>query len=238
MEAKYKKIEKIFIDSINSGKFKVGSQLPPETKIAKDTGYSRMTINKAFKNLEEKGYITRISGRGSFVKAKNILRIINDNASFTEVIRNQGMEPVSTLLSYELVNSNAESALKDKLEISRETNLHHFVRLRMGNDTPVAISDDYLIEEVVKKIDLNLINSSLYAYLKRLKLPILQNYVEIEAVKATKEQQRLLELTDDFLLKTIANVDTITNDNQRKRLGLFCTYYNPKFYTYRFSADY
>lgn len=237
MEAKYKKIEKKFIDGINSGKFKVGSQLPPETKIAEKTGYSRMTINKAFKNLEEKGYITRISGRGSFVKAKNILRMINDNASFSEVIRNQGMEPSSTLLSYELVNSNSDAFLKDKLDVNDKTNVHHFIRLRMSNDTPVAISDDYLIEEMIKNIDLNLINTSLYAYLKRLKLPVLQNYVEIEAVKATEEQQQLLELTDDFLLKTIANVDTITNDNQQKRLGLFCTYYNPKLYTYRFNTD-
>ncbi|WP_028984276.1 GntR family transcriptional regulator [Sporolactobacillus terrae] len=233
MENKYKKIERYFIDAINQEKFNVGDQLPPEVEITKDFGYSRMTINKALNNLEKKGYITRISGRGTFVKAKSTVRMINDNISFSEIIRNQGMEAGSMLLSYELLNSSTNEALYKTLDISADTKLHHFTRLRTGNNKPMAISDDYLNAKLIKKMDFNLMNPSLYAYLKRLKLPVIQNYVEIKAVKATEEQQKILNISDDFLLKTIANVDTITTSNHRQHLGLFCSYYNPKLYTYR-----
>ncbi|MFT8823304.1 MULTISPECIES: GntR family transcriptional regulator [Liquorilactobacillus] len=237
MEPKYKKIEKYFIDQINSGNYKIGDQLPPEKKIANETGYSRMTINKALSNLEKKGYITRISGRGTFVKAKKTIRMVNDDSSIFDLIQNQEMKSSSTLLSYERINSYDNVFLKDGLELSESAQIHHIVRLREANDEPVALTDDYLIADLIENIDLNLLNQSLYAYLTRLKLPIIRNYVEINAVKASEEQIKLLKLSDNFLLKTVASVDTITNNNNRKRLGLLCSYYNPNMYTYRFSDN-
>lgn len=235
MTVKYKEIENFFINSINKGNFKVGEQLPPELKITEDTGYSRMTINKALNNLEKQGYVTRISGRGTFVKAKNIVRMINDNISFTEILQRQGMTPGATLISYELLDvANLDPENSERLG-EKITKLHHFKRLRTGDGKPMAISDDYLDASLVEKLNLDLLSPSLYTYLKRLKLPVIQNFVEIKAVKATKEQEKILDLKDDFLLKTVANVDTITMDNERQQLGIFGSYYNPRLYTYRFN---
>ncbi|MEB3364841.1 GntR family transcriptional regulator [Lactobacillus sp. R2/2] len=55
---------------INSGSLKAGDKLPPEVKISQQNGFSRMTVNKALKDLEKQGYVTRIAGRGTFVKEK------------------------------------------------------------------------------------------------------------------------------------------------------------------------
>lgn len=237
MDTKYQKIEKYFIEAINSGEYKIGDQLPPEIKIADETGYSRMTINKALTNLEKKGYVTRISGRGTFVKAKRTIRMINDDSSIFDLIQNQEMKSSSTILSYELVNSSDNASLAHHLNLNKSVKVHHIVRIREANNEPVAITDDYLIADLIESIDLNLLNTSLYAYLTRLKLPIIRNYVEISAVKATEEQQELLKLPDDFLLKTVASVDTITINNERTNLGLLCSYYNPRMYTYRFNDN-
>ena len=102
MKAKYEKVEDYFIEKINKGVLKAGDQLPPEIQISEKYGYSRMTVNKAMKNLEKQGYVTRIAGRGTFVKEKSVLRLLTDNISFTDIIKQQRKTPGSTLIYYNL----------------------------------------------------------------------------------------------------------------------------------------
>lgn len=237
MIAKYKQIEERFIREINSGKLAVGDQLPAETTLTAESGFSRMTVNKALKQLEQQGYITRVSGRGSFVKSRAMTRNLTDTIGFSEYIRSKGMVPGATLLSYNLVNLAENPREQTNLGLEGISKAHHFQRLRTGDGAAVAITEDYLDANLIQVLDTNLINQSLYAYLDRLKIPILQNYVEISAKKATPKQQELLHLDDDFVLETVANVDTITNDGNRQRLGRFCSYYNPKRFTYRFAPS-
>lgn len=235
MTAKYKQIEERFIRDINSGKLSVGDQLPAETTLTEESGFSRMTVNKALKQLEQQGYITRVSGRGSFVKARAMTRNLTDTVGFSEYIRSKGMVPGATLISYDLVNLAEDTQKQSDLGLEGIDKVHHFRRLRTGDGIAVAITEDYLDAELIQTLDTNLMNQSLYAYLDRLKIPIFQNYVEINAKKATPRQQELLHLDDDFVLETVANVDTITNGGKRQRLGRFCSYYNPKRFTYRFA---
>lgn len=234
MESKYQKVENYFIKRINAGTLKVGEQLPPEVEMTKFFGYSRMTINKAINNLTKMGYVTRISGRGTFVKTKNITKLINENIGLTDEIRNQGMTPSSKLIKYELINVSPSSDIGRNLNTPDEILVHHFIRLHYGDSKPVALNDEYIISSTAKNFDINLLNDSLYSYLNRLKLPVIQNSLEISAVSATKEQQSLLNLPISFLLKTSANVDTVDNNGDRKKLGLLISYYNPRMYTYKF----
>ena len=65
---KYQKIKAYIIDGINSHSFT--NELPSENKLAGFFGVSRMTARKAMDELEQEGQITRINGKGSFVKKK------------------------------------------------------------------------------------------------------------------------------------------------------------------------
>lgn len=235
MKAKYQIVEDYFIEKINKSILKAGDRLPPEIKISEKYGYSRMTVNKAIKNLEKQGYVTRIAGRGTFVKEKSVLRQLTENISFTDIIKQQRLTPGATLLSYDMLNAD-EVPSADEFSTKIEK-FHHTKRLRTGDGNPIAILEDFLNADLIKKIDFNLLTTSLYSYLKKLKLPIIQNFVEIKAVKATKKQQKALHLETDFLLVTLANADTITSNNQRVPLGVFISYYNPDLYTYRFQES-
>ncbi|MDO1605826.1 GntR family transcriptional regulator [Lactobacillus sp. YT155] len=234
MNSKYKQIEDHFISLIKSGDLEIGDQLPPETEITKKSGFSRMTINKALNHMEQQGYITRVAGRGSFVRSKSMTRMLTERMGISEYIHSMGMVPASRLLSYELMNLEHDAHHQQKLDLDDIKEVHHFIRLRSGDETPIAITEDYLSAEDVPNIDTDILNSSLYEYLDRLKVGVIANYVEIKAVKATEEQQRLLKLEDDFVLQTIENVDTVSKEKGRHRLGRFSSYYNPKMFTYRF----
>jgi len=65
---KYRIIETDLLSMIRGGQVTVGQQVPTEISISKKYQVSRPTARKALGNLETKGYLRRIPGRGSFVE--------------------------------------------------------------------------------------------------------------------------------------------------------------------------
>ena len=70
--SKYQVVERAIRDAIIDGTLKVGDQLMTEEELCARFGFSRTTIGKALDNLRAHGYIERIAGRGTFVKAAHV----------------------------------------------------------------------------------------------------------------------------------------------------------------------
>jgi len=66
MLPKYKKIKNYIMEGIASRSFT--DALPSENRLADFFSVSRMTARKAMDELEQEGHITRITGKGSFIK--------------------------------------------------------------------------------------------------------------------------------------------------------------------------
>ncbi|WP_423820678.1 histidine utilization repressor [Salinisphaera sp. SPP-AMP-43] len=66
---------------ILSGEWQPGDAIPSENQLVRSLGMSRMTVNRALRELTGEGYIERISGVGSFVAQRkaqsNLLKIAN-----------------------------------------------------------------------------------------------------------------------------------------------------------------
>jgi GntR family histidine utilization transcriptional repressor len=65
--ALYEQIKQSVVRDIESGKLKPGDKIPSETKLAREFKASRMTANRALKELTEENRILRVQGLGSFV---------------------------------------------------------------------------------------------------------------------------------------------------------------------------
>ncbi|MFH1613474.1 MAG: GntR family transcriptional regulator [Planctomycetota bacterium] len=65
---KYRIIESDLLSMIKNGIVSVGQQIPTEISISEKYNVSRLTARRALSNLENKGYLKRTPGRGSFVK--------------------------------------------------------------------------------------------------------------------------------------------------------------------------
>lgn len=234
---KYVKVQNYFIDKIAKGDLKVGEQIETEAELAELFGFSRMTINKALNGLVEKNYIYRISGRGSYVKNSHVDKQLTPQiASFTDDMRSIGMEAGSELLTYELVKADSVPKIKEKLGIVDNIFLHYFVRLRTGDNVPVAISYNYVSTEVLPMIDINELNGSFFGYLRKCGYEILNSEIEIGATLPTKEQKKLLEINNNALLKTSSLTQVLYKNNEHI-LGYFDTYYNGNMYTYTFNQS-
>lgn len=64
---KYVHFREALLAAIRDGALPPGTRIPPETRLAEETRYSLGTVQKALKNLADRGYLVRRQGLGTFV---------------------------------------------------------------------------------------------------------------------------------------------------------------------------
>ena len=68
----YQEIYTSLLNDIQTGRYETGQQLPTEQELAELFQVSKITSRRAMDLLVDEGYITRISGRGSFVISSDV----------------------------------------------------------------------------------------------------------------------------------------------------------------------
>lgn len=69
----YAQLEKNIVKYINLGIYEKDSMLPSVRSLACELGINPNTVSKAYKNLEEKGVIYTVAGKGVFVSGENAM---------------------------------------------------------------------------------------------------------------------------------------------------------------------
>ncbi len=198
---KYKIIEKYIIDQIQTGKLKIGDQIPTENQLSEEFNIGRLTVSKALTNLSVEGYIKRIAGKGSFVQSHVFIKNLSTGGSFSNDMRSVGMVPGSKLIDYKLVRAKDVPEIRDILELMDDDFLHYFIRLRTGDNEPIAISYTYLSAKIIPALDINCLSSSLSEFLEKQGIRSKGTIYKMSAVMPTKEQKEWLKVSDTALLK-------------------------------------
>ena len=84
----YEQIVTQIKSAIVSGELTEGESLPSMRLLAKELRISLITTKRAYEELEREGFIVTMTGRGSFVAAKNL-----------ELLREEGRKRVEALLT-------------------------------------------------------------------------------------------------------------------------------------------
>ncbi|WP_177338407.1 GntR family transcriptional regulator, partial [Klebsiella quasipneumoniae] len=69
MSPRYLQIKQFMLDNIESGRWPVGYRPPTELELTEQFGVSRMTVNKALRDLVSEGKLQRRPRLGTFVCA-------------------------------------------------------------------------------------------------------------------------------------------------------------------------
>ncbi len=88
---KYKQIVQSVITDIERGVLKNNEQLPSISELSVEYYLARDTVEKAYRELRERGYITSVQGKGYYVRANDaaklkILLIFNKLSSYKKII--------------------------------------------------------------------------------------------------------------------------------------------------------
>ncbi|HAF61501.1 MAG TPA: phosphonate metabolism transcriptional regulator PhnF [Anaerolineaceae bacterium] len=140
---KYYQLANILREQIENGTWKANETIQSERQLEQQYNLSRPTIRQAIDLLISQGYLYRIHGRGTFVSPPKLQKGILELTSFSEDMRNRGLEPGQIMLEFGLIPPPKK--IKTRLEISDSNKkVLRIKRIRTGNGEPIGIQDSYL----------------------------------------------------------------------------------------------
>ena len=191
--ALYAQVKDHISRKIQDGTWPAGHRLPSESELVAQFGISRMTVNRALRELMEQGRIVRVAGVGSFVAENKPQSTLLQIANIASEIRQRGHDYRCEMLAVERVAASPDVAAW--LDMRAGTSVFHSVCLHLENDTPVQLEERYVNPQVVPDFleqDFAVVPPS--EYLVR-NVPFDQIEHVVDAVMPTAEQATLLEMS-------------------------------------------
>ena len=178
-------------------KMKPNEKLPSERQLLVKYGVSRNTIRLALQNLEERGLIYRLHGKGTFVSSIYLDRPnIGGIYSFSEELTREGQKATTQNQSLELVMPTTKIA--EQLDLAENEQAYKLVRLRLANGQPRMFSTTYLPEKLFPKLEItDLRSKTLYGVLKEKynQLSVIA-FEDVQAVSLGKPESEYLDVKE------------------------------------------
>jgi GntR family transcriptional regulator len=202
----YHQLCEILTSKLLAGEFKPHEAIPTERELIEQYGVSRITVRRALEELEEKGFIKRIQGRGTFVQPPRVERTLARLSSFSEELRARGMVPETRLLTFQ--RAPAPAHIAQALQLPEGSPIWHIERLRLANGEIIALNISYirlpsfieLTEEELRQ------EVSLWTLLERKGIHMSEADKTIEAIAAEPEHARLLKVRKSAPLLRVEGV--------------------------------
>ncbi|SFB68927.1 GntR family transcriptional regulator, histidine utilization repressor [Polaromonas sp. OV174] len=190
--ALYEQVKEFITRKIQDGSWPAGHRLPSEHELVAQFGISRMTANRALRELMELGRIVRQAGVGSFVAEDKPQSTLLQIANIESDIRARGHDYSYQLLTAERIAASSDVAAW--LDLRAGESVFHSVCLHLEDGTPVQLEDRYVNPRVVPAfLDQDLTVTPPSAYLVR-HVPFDQIEHLVDAVLPTAEQAQRLAM--------------------------------------------
>ncbi|TDN63501.1 histidine utilization repressor [Paraburkholderia sp. BL10I2N1] len=192
--ARYEQVKNYIRNTIESGARRPGDRIPSELDLVAALGVSRMTVNRALRELTDEGLLTRISGVGTFVaqaKPQSTLLMI---AHIGDEIRSRGHE-----YTYETLLTQRETApanVSNALGLAPGASVFHVICVHRENGLPVQLEDRYVNPAVAPDFilqDFSVIRPSEYLFTN---VPAHDVEHIVDAGLPTRAEAALLEIAE------------------------------------------
>ena len=193
--ALYDKIKKSVVKDIESGKLKPDDRVPSETRLAKFFNASRMTANRALKELTEEGRIVRVQGVGTFVARPRPDAALFGIKSIAKEIADLGGVHSSQILV--LKEEKITRQIAQKMKLKTGDSIFHSIIVHKDKEICVQYSERFINPKVAPLYlnqDFNKVTPG--DYLLEV-APIQEAEHIIEAVNCNKEVQKYLKIKPD-----------------------------------------
>ena len=192
--ARYNQIKRSILYKINSGQWPAHHKIPSENELSALFQVSRMTVNRALRELTAQGLLFRLQGVGTFVadssKIGAALMSVRDIAE--EIKSHQNHQHQTEIILLEQLKATADMALL--LGIKAGKKLFHSLLIHYDNNIPVQLEDRYVnaaaAPDYLKK---DFTAQTPHAYLKSV-APITEGEHIVEAVLPSAQEAAWLDI--------------------------------------------
>lgn len=179
----YYQIEEDLKQRMEVSEFTPGKMVPSERELSEYYDVSRMTVRQAVSNLVQEGFLYREKGKGTFVAEKKIEQPLQSMTSFTEDMKQRGMEASSKLIEFEIIT--APTDILRKLSLPEESQVYKVQRIRYADQKPMAVETTFIPVELIPGLTKEIVQGSLYHFVEeKLNLSIKKATQIIEATIA------------------------------------------------------
>ena len=140
---RYQQLKDLIINRIAAGELRPSDRVPSEHELVEAMSVSRMTANRALRELHDEGYVDRIAGRGTFVsdfRAQSHLVAVQNIA---DEIAARGHRHTSAVLRQSRQHARGEVA--KALQVEQGTDVFHLLLVHSENGTPVQVEDRHVL---------------------------------------------------------------------------------------------
>jgi len=135
-------IKDFLLKEIQAGTWKEGDAVPSEAALAQQFGVSRMTVNRAVRELTTEQILNRIQGSGTYVAQQKYQATLVAIKSIAEEVRARGHEHRSEL--HELTAFNASETLSEQFQVAVGHTLFHSIIVHFENDIAIQVEDRWV----------------------------------------------------------------------------------------------
>jgi GntR family histidine utilization transcriptional repressor len=140
---RYRQLKELIIRRISTGELRPRDRVPSEHELVDATGVSRMTANRALRELNEEGYVERIAGVGTFVADFKAVSHVLEVRNIADEIALRGHEHSASVIERDQVPADEGAALA--LAVKAGEPLLHVRLVHEENGIPIQLEDRYVL---------------------------------------------------------------------------------------------
>ncbi|AXU95814.1 histidine utilization repressor [Erwinia persicina] len=182
----YLRVKQAIISQISEGVWKANQRVPSESELVNELGVSRMTINRALRELTSEGYLIRMQGVGTFVAEVKGYTAMLEVHNIAEEIAQRGHRHSCKILT--LCETKADPEQAAVLGLIPGQPLFHSLMVHYENEQPVQLEDRLVNPQMAPDyLQQDYANQTPYTYLMRV-APLTAGEHIVEAVLPDVQQ--------------------------------------------------
>jgi GntR family histidine utilization transcriptional repressor len=142
----YQQVKEYIIGKINGGEMQPGMRVESEAELVAQLNVSRMTVNRALRELADEGRINRIQGKGSFVAENKPQSALLEIKSIAREIRERGGAYSCSV--HLLQEEKAKPSIAASMGVAPYSEVFHSVIVHKDNDVPIQLGFRYINPQV------------------------------------------------------------------------------------------
>lgn len=144
--ARYLQVKHFILEQIAGGALRAGERVPSENQLTRALTVSRMTANRALRELAADGVLVRIAGVGTFVAEPRIHAHPLEVRNIADEIRSRGHDYRVRIVRLERITAAGE--LAERCAVKAGTALDHSLLTHFADEAPLQVEERYVNPQV------------------------------------------------------------------------------------------
>jgi GntR family histidine utilization transcriptional repressor len=141
----YQQLKDLIIKRISAGELRPSDRVPSENELVESMSVSRMTANRALRELTDEGYVRRVAGRGTFVADLRAGSHVLEVHNIADEIESRGHVHRCEVIQQSRQHARGEVARA--LNIEQGCDVFHLLLVHCENGLPIQLEDRHVVAD-------------------------------------------------------------------------------------------